>query len=147
MREVIVSYSVQVTFDSADPAELAKFWAAALGYVEQRPPAGFESWQAFLETIGRDDDGSASAVVDPEGKGPRLFFQLVPEGRKAKNRVHLDVNAGGEHGTPPGVRRQRVEAEAERLTGIGATFRERFDRDGEYWVVLDDPEGNVFCLQ
>ena len=142
-----MSHSVQITFDSADPAGLAEFWAAALGYVVQPPPEGFASWQAFLETIGKEDDGSASAAVDPEGKGPRLFFQRVPEGRKAKNRVHLDVNAGGGHGTPADVRRQRVDAEADRLTGIGATFRERFDKDGEYWVVLDDPEGNAFCLQ
>ena len=142
-----MSHSVQITFDSADPAGLAAFWAAALGYVVQPPPEGFASWQAFLETIGKEDDGSASALVDPEGNGPRLFFQRVPEGRKAKNRVHLDVNAGGGHGTPADVRRQRVDAEADRLTGMGATFRDRFDKDGEYWVVLDDPEGNVFCLQ
>jgi hypothetical protein len=134
-----MAYGVQVTFDCAEPARLAAFWASALGYVIQPPPEGFESWPAFLESIGVPESewDTRSAIVDPDGKGPRLFFQRVPEGKAAKNRVHLDVNAG----------RDRMAAEVERLVGEGATVVGEREEMGSHWVVLTDPEGNEFCLQ
>ena len=94
--------AVQVTFDCANPSWLAEFWATALGYVIQPPPTGFDSWEAWLEAqhIPRELWDSMSAAIDPDGRGPRLLFQKVPEGKTAKNRVHLDVNVGGESGTP-----------------------------------------------
>src|SRR4051812_35025653 len=86
---------VQVTFDCADPAAMATFWAEALGYRLQDPPEGFASWLEALEAMGIPPErhNDASAVVDPEGARPRLFFQQVPEGKRAKNRMHLDVRA------------------------------------------------------
>ena len=86
---------VQITFDCADPAGLAAFWAEALGYQLQGPPEGFESWEQALQAMGvpPESRNDASAVVDAKGSGPRLFFQRVPEGKRAKNRVHLDVRA------------------------------------------------------
>ena len=86
---------IQVTFDCGDPAALAEFWAAALGYVLQPPPPGFDSWDAALDAWGvpADRRNDRSALVDPDGAGPRVFFQRVPEGKTAKNRVHLDVRA------------------------------------------------------
>jgi hypothetical protein len=92
---------------------------------------------------------SASAVSDPDGNGPRLFFQRVPETKQVKNRVHLDLNAGGPRGTPPEERRSNVDAEVERLVGEGATVVRpgEVGRFGEYWAVLQDPEGNEFCVQ
>jgi catechol 2,3-dioxygenase-like lactoylglutathione lyase family enzyme len=139
----------QVTFDCADPDRLARFWAAALGYKLQDPPAGFASWPAFLADQGVPEEqwNSASAVVDPDGKGPRIFFQQVPEPKTVKNRVHLDVNVGGGHGTALDERRRRVDAEVERLVGLGASRQQPMEQRGEYWVVLRDPEGNEFCLQ
>lgn len=130
---------VQVTFDCADPAGLSRFWASALGYVVQPPPEGFETWPDFLRSMGVPESewDMKSACVDPDGKGPRLFFQRVPEGKTAKNRVHLDVNVGHE----------RVDAEVERLVGEGATRVREVDEMGEHWVVMSDPEGNEFCLQ
>ena len=129
----------QVTFDCAEPARLAEFWAGALGYVVQPPPEGFASWPAFLETIGVPETEwtSRSAVVDPDGRGPRLFFQRVPEPKAAKNRVHLDVNVGEAH----------VDAAVERLVAAGATKVEDVAEMGERWVVMTDPEGNEFCVQ
>jgi hypothetical protein len=141
---------VQITFDCADPDRLATFWAAALGYEKQQPPKGYDSWQAFLAERGFPEDqwNSASAINDPEGSGPRIYFQRVPEPKTAKNRVHLDVNAGGGHGNPPDERRKRVNAAAERLIELGATAVSRADGHfGEYWVVMLDPEGNEFCVQ
>jgi catechol 2,3-dioxygenase-like lactoylglutathione lyase family enzyme len=139
----------QVTFDCADPDALAGFWAAALGYQKQDPPEGFDRWEEFLAAQGVPEDqwSSASAVVDPDGLGPRLYFQQVPEAKVAKNRVHLDVNVGGGPQTPVEERRQRVDAEAERLIREGAKQIRADEEHGEHWVVMQDPEGNEFCLQ
>ena len=84
---------VQITFDCADPAALSAFWAEALGYRLQDPPGGFETWDQALEAMGvpPENRNDASALVDP-GRGPRLFFQRVPEGKQAKNRAP-DVRA------------------------------------------------------
>jgi catechol 2,3-dioxygenase-like lactoylglutathione lyase family enzyme len=141
--------SVQVTIDCADPDRLANFWATALGYKKQDPPEGFDSWPEFLTAQGVPEDqwNSASAVVDPDGTGSRIFFQRVPEPKAKKNRVHLDVNVGGGHSTPLEERRERVGAEIERLVAAGATKLVPFEQRGEYWVVMQDPEGNEFCLQ
>lgn len=141
--------SIQVTFDVLDPDREARFWAAALGYKLQDPPPGFATWEAFLESIGvpREQWSSRSAIVDPDGAGPRIFFQQVPESKSIKNRVHLDVNVGGGHGVQPDERRRRADAAAQRLRGEGATLVESREEMGEYWVVMQDPEGNEFCLQ
>jgi hypothetical protein len=141
---------IQVVFDCADPARLAAFWATALHYRLDDPPPGFDSWPAFLEAEGIPESewNSASAVSDPDGKGPRLFFQRVPESKSSKNRVHLDVNAGGRRDVELDERRANVDAEVERLLGEDATvFRPGEVSRGEYWVILQDPEGNEFCVQ
>jgi len=141
--------SVQVVIDCAEPARLANFWASALGYKLQDPPDGYSTWEEFLRAmrIPEEDWNSASAVVDPEGKGPRVYFQRVPEGKVVKNRVHLDLNVGGGRETPIEKRKARVDEEAERLVGEGATRVRPVDQRGEYWVFMQDPEGNEFCLQ
>jgi catechol 2,3-dioxygenase-like lactoylglutathione lyase family enzyme len=144
-----VARDVQITFDSADPAGLAMFWADALGYQVQAPPEGFESWEQALEAFGVPPErrNDASAVVDPEGSGPRLFFQRVPEGKQAKNRVHLDVRAAP--GLEGDARMAALETEAERLVSQGATRLERHEPApplGAGHIVMADPEGNEFCL-
>ncbi len=141
--------AIQVTFDCADPNRLAGFWAEALGYRLQPPPPGYDSWEAWAAEQGIPPEqwNAMSAVVDPDGVGPRLLFQRVPEGKTAKNRVHLDVNVGGGHGTPLEERKERVDAAAARLVAAGATRLRPFEQHGEYWVVMQDPEGNEFCLQ
>jgi catechol 2,3-dioxygenase-like lactoylglutathione lyase family enzyme len=138
---------IQVTYDCADPDALARFWAGVLGYQLQPPPTGYADWFAFLRERGVPEErwNSASAITDPDGKGPRLFFQQVPESKVAKNRVHLDVNVST--GLPATERRSRVDAEVERVVGLGASRGEAFEEPGEYWVVMLDPEGNEFCLQ
>jgi hypothetical protein len=141
--------SVQVVIDCADPARLAEFWAVALGYRQQDPPAGFASWPAFLAAQGIPESewNSANAVVDPDGRGPRLFFQRVPEAKVVKNRVHLDLNAGGGLATPLVERKERVNAEVSRLVTAGATRLREVEERGAYHVVMQDPEGNEFCVQ
>ena len=104
--------SFQVTFDCTDPDRLATFWAEALGYQKQGPPDGFGSWEEFLTTnnVPEAQWGDFSAIVDPDRRGPRCFFQRVPEPKTVKNRLHLDVNVGGGPGTPAAKCRQRVDA-------------------------------------
>jgi hypothetical protein len=144
-----VATSIQVVFDCADPDRLARFWAGALGYRPQDPPQGYGSWEEFLSAIGvpEEDRNSASAIVDPDGAGPRIYFQRVPEPKTVKNRVHLDLNVGGPRDAPPEERRRRVDGEVERLVAVGATRLWAVEERGEYWVVMQDPEGNEFCVQ
>jgi hypothetical protein len=144
-----MAVSVQVTIDCADPGRLAKFWAAALGYELQPPPAGYASWPDFLTAQGIPEDkwNSASAVVDPAGAGPRLFFQQVPEAKAVKNRLHLDINVGGGLDVLAEERQARVHAAADRLVQLGATRHLPHHEYDSYWLLMQDPEGNEFCLQ
>ena len=140
---------IQVVFDCARPGELASFWATALHYQVQPPPEGFDSWEDALRSWGIPEElfDSRSAVVDPEGNGPRIFFQRVPEGKTMKNRVHLDLSVGGGPGVALDEKRARVDAEAGRLRDAGATVLREVEENGEYWIVMQDPEGNEFCVQ
>ena len=139
---------IQVTFDCADPGELAKFWATALGGVVPPPPDGSATWDEFLEARGVPPEhrNDASAVEDPDGQRPRIFFQKVSEDKVVKNRVHLDVRAA------PGLegeeRMAALETAAEELVGIGATRVSRSEPGGlsAGFLVMQDPEGNEFCL-
>lgn len=142
-----MAVAFQVTFDSADPMRLGGFWAGLLGYVEQPPPDGFANWEEFLRREGYSEDEmqAAYAIVDPEHVGPRIYLQRVPERKRAKNRVHLDVNVGA--GLEGAERRAKVDGEVERAGALGATIQRTLDEHGEYCVVMQDPEGNEFCLQ
>jgi hypothetical protein len=144
-----MSISVQVTFDAADPAALAEFWAQALDYVLQPPPAGFNSWDEFADAndIPMEKRNDLAAVVDPGGAGPRILFQRVPEAKVAKNRVHLDVNAGGGPSVDYADRVDAVDRHVDMLVDLGAKKLSVFTERGEYWVVMQDPEGNEFCVQ
>ncbi|QLQ36067.1 VOC family protein [Micromonospora robiginosa] len=140
---------VQFTFDCADPAKLAAFWAEALDYRVQGPPDGFDSWEQALTAFGVPPErhNDASAVVDPEGAGPRLFFQRVPEPKRVKNRVHLDVRAAP--GLTGDARMAALEEAADRLVARGASRVARHEPApplGAGHLIMTDPEGNEFCL-
>ncbi len=107
-----------VTFDSLEPLPLADFWAATMGYEKEE-----------------DSDNEGAAIRDPRGKGPRFFFQRVAEPKRAKNRLHLDLDAGD------------MDAEVERLVGLGARKVRLYQDPPEIWTVMEDPEGNEFCVQ
>ncbi|MFH2071507.1 MAG: VOC family protein, partial [Actinomycetota bacterium] len=87
-----------------------------------------------------------AAIVDPQGEGPRVFFQKVPEGKTAKNRVHLDVSISGGPQADEPTRRSRIEQHAAVLAGAGAAEVARMEEFGEFWIVMQDPEGNEFCV-
>ena len=138
---------MQITIDCADPRALSLFWNQVLGYELPPPPPGFDSWDAFSESLPEELRNSASASEDPEGVGPRLFFQQVPEGKTVKNRVHLDVRAAP--GLQGDERMDGLEAECARLEALGATRIERHEPSppmGAGHIIMADPEGNEFCL-
>jgi hypothetical protein len=114
-----------ITFDARDPYEIARFWAAALGYVED--PAN--------PNAPTDEE---ALLIDPRRLHPGLLFIRVPEPKSTKNRVHLDLTA-------PTTRDEEVA----RLLALGATLvaDHRREDDGGGWVVLADPEGNELCVE
>ncbi|MDR7274701.1 VOC family protein [Catenuloplanes atrovinosus] len=115
-----------VCFDAADPHRLAAFWAVALGYVAE---PGYE---------GAD----GASIVDPDGRGPAIAFLRVPEGKSAKNRVHLDVRPAG-----PVTDEAAARGLAERLVARGATVTGEERYGGTFGhLVMRDPEGNEFCI-
>ncbi|MGV9275500.1 VOC family protein [Streptomyces griseosporeus] len=136
----------QVTFDCAEPRRVARFWCEVLGYVIPQPPEGFADWEEYDRAQPPEERGSWAACLDPDGVGPRLYFQRVPEGKTVKNRVHLDVRAGT--GLVGAERLAVLEAECARLVALGAV-RVRLlpaDEDNESCIVMQDIEGNEFCL-
>ena len=118
----------EVVFDCRHPASLARFWAAALEGYAVAPYD--EAELARLRATGIDDpEDDPNVLVEPSpGSGPRLWFNLVPEAKQVKNRVHLDLACAD------------VRAEALRLAGLGA----RLLAEQRAWVTLADPEGNEF---
>ena len=88
------------------------------------------------------------SIADPGGAGPRIWFQVVPESKTVKNRLHLDICASGGRAVPIATRKQRVDAEARRLTDMGATMVRVLEEEGldHYGVAMADPEGNEFDI-
>lgn len=85
---------------------------------------------------GRSAFRDVAACSDPAGMEPRFYFQRVPEGKTAKNRVHLDIHVDADPKT----------AEVERLEELGAQLIETHSDRGPLTYVMRDPEGNEFCL-
>lgn len=136
----------QVTFDCAEPERVARFWCEVLGYVAPSPPAGFVTWDDYNRSLAPEDRDASFVCSDPSGVGPRMYFQRVPEGKVVKNRVHLDVRVGT--GLVGDERVAVLEAECARLIELGAT-RVRLlvaDEENESCLVMQDVEGNEFCL-
>jgi hypothetical protein len=149
----------QLVIDCMDPEMLARFWADALGYVLEPPPEGFATWDDWRRDIGLPDSElgiDADSIIDPrgDGHGPRIWFRAEPDAKVVKNRLHLDIHVSGgravtdSRSVPLATRRQRVDAEAGRLAGLGATLTVVMSEDGldHYAVGMKDPEGNEFDI-
>jgi Glyoxalase-like domain len=139
----------QLVIDCADPDRLARFWAAALGYELEPPPAGFATWNDYWRDVGvpaEELTEGEDRIIDPDRRGPRIWFQHVPEGKTVKNRLHLDVHASGGRSEPMRIRKERIDAEAARLAGLGAIVTRVLATEGldHYAVAMRDPEGNEF---
>jgi hypothetical protein len=141
----------QLVIDCKDPEPLARFWAAALGYVLEPPPPGFTTWDDWRRDIGLPESElgiGADSIVDPRGDGPRLWFHVVPDAKVVKNRLHLDIHVSGSRSDPLAARKERVDAEAARLADLGATITGALSADGldHYAVGMKDLEGNEFDI-
>jgi hypothetical protein len=144
-----MAYDFQVTVDATDPHTLADWWAETLGWVVEPSDEAFIHRMIAAGYATQDDtrtyngtlvwkEGAAIRHPDGPDNGPRrrVLFQLVPEAKTVKNRVHLDVWVGGEN----------VDAELERLTSRGAKFLHRGQQGPQTWITVADPEGNEFCI-
>ena len=141
----------QIVIDCRAPEPLARFWASALGYDFEPPPAGFPTWDDYWRDVGVSEDVlgiGQDCIIDPDRSGPRIWFQVVPEPKEVKNRLHLDISVSGGRAFPIETRRQRVDAEAERLAGLGASVVRVLSQQGldHYGVAMQDPEGNEFDI-
>ncbi|HKZ48094.1 MAG TPA: VOC family protein [Thermoplasmata archaeon] len=139
---------IQISFDCADVGRLSRFYAAALDYRPMDPPEGFPTWEAALEAWGvpREEWNDGAHLVDPEGKGPRIYFQRLDTPKPGKNRLHLDLTASGGRKVALEERRRRIDAEVERLVGLGAAKLYVTEEGQHYAVTMTDPEGNEFCV-
>ena len=147
----------QVTFDARDPRALSTFWRDVLGYVHPSPPGvdlpegadTLAAWDSFLDRLGvpPQQRNVGSAIEDPDGRGPRVFFQQVSQEKVVKNRVHLDVRAAP--GLQGAERMTALERECERILALGGSRVRRHEPEpplSSGFIVMTDPEGNEFCL-
>ena len=124
-----------IVFDCVDASPLARFWAAALGW-SVAPYDEAELARLRAEGVDEPEEDPSVLVEPPEGSDlPTIFFTEVPEDKMVKNRVHLDLVADA-----------AIEDDVERLRQLGATVRNWSEEDGNVWAVMQDPEGNEFCV-
>jgi predicted enzyme related to lactoylglutathione lyase len=109
-----------VTFDCANALVVGTFWSGVFGRpldTVPMPPS------PFFSSIGMGDESSMG-----------YMFIQVPEGKTAKNRVHLDLGSDD------------IATEVARVIALGATHIHDKDEYGLHWTTLADPEGNEFCI-
>ncbi len=107
-----------LTVDAHDPTREAEFWAAALGF-----------------EVESSDEGDEVVIAAADGSAVRILFGKVGDEKVVKNRLHLDLRPN----------RTRDE-EVDRLRSLGATVLEGFGGPTSTWTVMQDPEGNEFCV-
>jgi hypothetical protein len=140
-------YGFQVTIDCREPHRLAAWWADALGWEVSPQDPDFirkmidEGHASEGDTTTYDGQlvwKEGAAIVHPDGLGaaPRVYFQMVPELKAAKNRLHLDLRIGDDD----------VPEVVEHLVAAGATHLHKGQQGPHTWTTLADPEGNEFCV-
>jgi hypothetical protein len=144
-----VATVIGMTFDCADATAQARFWALALGYVASSPPDGWDTWEAWFtdHDVPPEEWGDGAAICDPAGVQPAISFLRVPEPKRAKNRLHLDLKVSGGRHVDADERTPRIDAKVAELVGAGAAVHGRHLIHGHLdHVVMLDPEGNEFCV-
>ncbi|MFL5767605.1 MAG: VOC family protein [Actinomycetota bacterium] len=145
-----MSMTFQITFDCDRARPLAGFWADVLGWRPADPPAGFETWEAWLiyHEVPEEEWDDGASIEDPDGgaSARRITFLRVPERKTAKNRIHMDLDVA-DRTAPIEEQVRDIDAEVERIEALRAT-KLRSDRTPtHYHVVMQDPEGNEFCVR
>jgi hypothetical protein len=148
--EVGMAMTFQLTFDCDRAHLLAEFWAGVLGYKPADPPAGFATWEEWLRhhDVPEEEWDDGASIEDPDGGGSarRISFLKVPEPKTAKNRIHMDLDVA-DRTAPIEEQVRDIDREVERIEGLGGT-KVRADRiPTHYHVVMQDPEGNEFCVR
>jgi hypothetical protein len=144
----MTAFDLHIVFDCADPDLVSRFWMEALGgYDFPMPvPDGFTTWDEWADAQGIpvDQRPTGRTLVDKERDRPDIFFLQVPEAKAGKNRLHLDLKIAP--GLSGADRRTKITAEAERLTALGATTSQAMDEPDGFHLIMQDPEGNEFCV-
>ena len=138
-----------LTFDCADARVVAAFWIEALGYAEAPPPEGWDSWEDWITSFDLpvEELADGGKIEDPDGRLPSIGFLKVPEGKAVKNRLHLDLQVSGGRHLPADEREVLIRAFVAKVVALGATVIDEGDLNGALdHVVLQDPEGNEFCV-
>jgi len=136
-----VAQRIQVGIDCRDPFQLAEFWTAVLDYRRLDAPGG-ETWEEHSRTNAEEPGEAWCKIGDPDGVGPTLLFHRTPDPTPGKNRIHLDVRAP----QGPGDAMDRVNTFAERVAELGGRKVRAVTDDAGHFVVMADPEENVFCI-
>ncbi len=144
----MTAFDLHIVIDCADPDRVSRFWLEALGGYDFPfgVPEGFASWDEWADAQGIPEDqrNVGRTLVDKERDRPDIFFLQVPEAKAGKNRLHLDIKVAPGLDAP--ARRKKIDEEAARLTALGATIAATMDEPDGYHLVMQDPEGNEFCL-
>ncbi|WBQ02507.1 VOC family protein [Kribbella sp. CA-293567] len=144
----MTAFDLHIVFDCTDPDLVAGFWRQALGdYDFPMPiPDGFTTWDEWADAQGIpvEQRPTGRTLVDQVRDRPDIFFLQVPEPKSVKNRLHLDLKVAP--GLEGAERRDRIEEEAARLVALGATIARPADDADGFHLVLQDPEGNEFCV-
>lgn len=148
-----MSLSFQITIDCHDPSRLVNFWREALGYEDEPPPAGSNTWRDWYIAVGVPESELGEGdcldrLRDPAGFGPKIWFQPVPEAKTIKNRIHFDLRTSDGREMSPERRREAITTRAVELVAAGAVWiRELSEVEGGIGgQLLQDPEGNEFCI-
>ena len=138
-----------LTVDCTDAGAQALFWCRALDYALAPPPRGWSDWSSFLRdhAVPEEEWGDGAAIHPRSGSGPSISFLRVPEPKTVKNRLHLDVRVSGGRDVEQGLREERIRATEADLVAHGARLqREDHVDDHLDHLVMQDPEGNEFCI-
>jgi Glyoxalase-like domain len=140
-----MAFDFQVAIDCTSPHELADWWAEALGWQVEAQDESFI--RRMIEAGHASDDDTTrhhgalvwkvgAAINSPDPGRPRVLFQVAPEPKTVKNRVHLDLHVGEE----------QIEPTVARLEARGGKRLYECREHGAHWVTMADPEGNEFCV-
>lgn len=139
-----------LTIDCDNPLALVGFWRVALGYEDAPPPTGWSTWESWFTDVGvpPEEWGDGASLRDPAGVLPSMSLLKVPEAKRTKNRVHVDLQVSGGRHVDSERRTRWIEEHVQRLLEAGGQVLARHHGPNDHLdhVVVADPEGNELCV-